>query len=103
MGDDASDDAGRGEARVRAVGDRGVAACRVVPASKAIADVVVIEEVITLPDAASTSTFSFPSIAMAHTAVSGVGMKGMPPKWTALLKRFVQVASVRSQPGSNWN
>ena len=38
-----------------------------------------------------------------HTAVSGGGMYGKPPKWTALLKTLVQVASARSHPGSNWN
>jgi len=29
-------------------------------------------------------------------------MYGKPAKWTALLKAFVQVASVRSQPGNNY-
>ena len=38
-----------------------------------------------------------------QTAVSGVGINGKPPKFAALLKTFVQVASVRSQPGNRWN
>ena len=43
--------------------------------------------------------------ALAHTAVSGVGILGKPPKWMALLKTLVQVESVRSHPGSsrNWS
>jgi len=38
-----------------------------------------------------------------QTAVSGVGIYGKPPKCSPLLKTLVQVAIVRSQPGSNWN
>jgi hypothetical protein len=38
-----------------------------------------------------------------QTAVSGVGIKGKPPKFASLLKTFLHVAMVRSQPGNSWN